>query len=113
MSYIELFMCAMLLYWLVLATILSFDACHRSAYIANNTNVSTHRATDTAGISDGVSDASSNHDSESRRGSDCSNGCSICTTSSDDLGCDESASADMVSTGIHKRTCTDVVDVNE
>jgi hypothetical protein len=117
MSYIELVMCAMILYWLVLATILSLDACQRNAYIANtiyqNNNLHRDSETDTADIStvyapdtpDGVSDASSDNDPVSRRDS-------YCTTSSSDLECDESVSEDMLSTGIHKRKRADVVDVN-
>ena len=113
MSYIELIVCAMILYWLVLATILSLDACQRNVYIAQqNNNLHEDSETDTAGIPtinatdtpDSVSDSNSDADSASRRDSYCSE--------SSNLECDESVSEDMVSTGIHKKKHADVVDVN-
>jgi hypothetical protein len=113
MSYIELVMCAMILYWLVLATILSLDACQRNAYMANTIyhkkNPDKDSETDTADIPtvhapDTPDNTSSDEDSVSRRGSYCS------ASSSED--CEESVSEDMVSNGIHKRKSAEAVDVN-
>jgi hypothetical protein len=116
MSYIELVMCAMILYWLVLATILSLDACQRNAYIANTIyqkkNPDKDSETDTADMPtvnapdtpDGVSDANSDEDSVSRRGS-------YCSASSSDLECEESVSED-VPVGVYKRKGAEAVNVN-